>query len=218
VELLASGSDADVYAVSDTEVVRTYRTQVDTRPETVVMRHVARHGYPVPAVHRVDGRDLWLERLHGPMMLTAVVDGTLGAGEAGATLADLHHRLHALPPPEGTPAGERLLHLDLHPANVMMTGRGPVVIDWRNARTGPPDLDVALSALILAQVALDPNLSAALAAAAREALASFLAAVGGDPLSELDGAVARRRADRNQTPAETGRLAAAAGLVRASLP
>ncbi|GAA1036712.1 phosphotransferase [Virgisporangium ochraceum] len=217
-ELLASGSDADVYAVSDTEVVRTYRAQVDARPETVVMRHVARHGYPVPAVHRVDGRDLWLERLHGPMMLTAVVDGTLGPGEAGATLDDLHHRLHALPPPQGTPAGERLLHLDLHPANVMMTGRGPVVIDWRNARTGPPDLDVALSALILAQVALDPDLSADLSAAAREALASFLAAVGGDPLSELDGAVARRRADRNQTPAETGRLAAAAGLVRASLP
>ena len=31
---------------------------------------------------------------------------------------------------------------------------GPVVIDWTNARPGPPGLDVAMSALILAGVAL----------------------------------------------------------------
>ena len=35
----------------------------------------------------------------------------------------------------------------------MMVSRGPVVIDWRNATDGAPDLDVALSAVILAQVA-----------------------------------------------------------------
>jgi Ser/Thr protein kinase RdoA (MazF antagonist) len=216
-ELLASGADADVYALDDAVVVRSYRTDVDATAELAVMRHVARNGYPVPAVHRAAGRDMWLERLHGPTMLTAVVEGTVTSGDAGVTLADLHRRLHALPPPDGTPPGECLLHLDLHPANVMMTPRGPVVIDWRNAGTGPPDLDVALSALILAQISVDPDLPADLAAAGREVLVSFLRAVGGHPLSELDGAVARRRADTNQTPADLARLDAAARLVADSV-
>lgn len=30
-----------------------------------------------------------------------------------------------------------VLHLDFHPANVMLTSGGPVVIDWTNARAGP---------------------------------------------------------------------------------
>ena len=33
-------------------------------------------------------------------------------------------------------------------------GRGPVAIDWGNAGDGPGDLDTALCALILAQVAI----------------------------------------------------------------
>lgn len=38
----------------------------------------------------------------------------------------------------------------------MIAKHGPVVIDWRNARLGHPDVDVALTAVILAQVAVDP--------------------------------------------------------------
>jgi hypothetical protein len=37
-------------------------------------------------------------------------------------------------------------------AAVMRSARGPVVIDWDNAAEGLPELDVALSALILAEV------------------------------------------------------------------
>jgi aminoglycoside phosphotransferase (APT) family kinase protein len=32
------------------------------------------------------------------------------------------------------------LHGDFHPGNVVLTQRGPVVIDWRNTTEGPPDL------------------------------------------------------------------------------
>ncbi len=42
---------------------------------------------------------------------------------------------------------EAILHQDLHPESVLITGAGLVVIDWCNARTGPADLDTALSAL-----------------------------------------------------------------------
>ncbi len=41
-----------------------------------------------------------------------------------------------LPRPFG--AAERIVHLDLHPGNVMLTAGGPVVIDWTNVAAGPP--------------------------------------------------------------------------------
>jgi aminoglycoside phosphotransferase (APT) family kinase protein len=58
-------------------------------------------------------------------------------------LAQLHTRLHEIPF-----EGERLLHHDLHPNNVLPSHRGPVVIDWTNARAGDPALDVALTWVI----------------------------------------------------------------------
>jgi hypothetical protein len=86
-----------------------------------------------------------------------------------------------------------------------------VVIDWRNTIEGPPDLDVALSALILAQVAVDQTY--AWAVPAKALLAAFLRRVGGSPLRVLDQAVAIRRADPGLTPDEVDRLGEAATLV-----
>ena len=57
------------------------------------------------------------------------------------------------------PAGDRLCHGDFHPYNVLMSPRGPVVIDWNNAHIGNPLEDVAMSTLILAGVSLsEPSL------------------------------------------------------------
>jgi aminoglycoside phosphotransferase (APT) family kinase protein len=67
------------------------------------------------------------------------------------TLAQLHARLHQIPFED-----ERLLHLDLHPDNVMLTSRGPVVIDWTNAAAGDPAFDVALM-WVIAQTVDDPR-------------------------------------------------------------
>ncbi len=41
------------------------------------------------------------------------------------------------------------MHLDLHPLNVIMSARGPVVIDWPNAKRGHWAVDVADAWLIL---------------------------------------------------------------------
>ena len=53
-------------------------------------------------------------------------------------LADLHDRLHVIPAPDWLPVdldgGDRLVHLDLHPMNVMITQSGPIVIDWTECR------------------------------------------------------------------------------------
>jgi hypothetical protein len=73
-----------------------------------------------------------------------------------------------------------------------------MVIDWRNAEDGAPDLDTALTAVILGQVAVagsDQGLGA-------ETLASFLHRAPGAPLARLDEALARRRADRGQSQSE----------------
>ena len=72
----------------------------------------------------------------------------------GRVLADLHRQLHTLAAPDWMPdapvgQGDRLLHLDLHPLNVIMSPKGPVVIDWTNACRGDPAVDVAVTWVLL---------------------------------------------------------------------
>lgn len=50
---------------------------------------------------------------------------------------------------ERLPRGAALLHGDLHPGNVLMSDRGPVVIDWFDAAVGHPIADVVRSSLLL---------------------------------------------------------------------
>ena len=47
------------------------------------------------------------------------------------------------------PRGAALLHGDLHPANVLMADRGPVVIDWFDAAIGHPVADVVRSSILV---------------------------------------------------------------------
>ena len=149
-QLLASGRDADVWVLDGDRVLRRYRDGRDMSREASVMRHAARHGFPVPLVFDTSADGMVLERLHGPTMLAALLAGELAPAPAGRTLGDLLVRLGAVPCP---PAGA-LLHLDLHPDNVVLTAGGPVVIDWSNATGGPSTLDIAMSALIIAEVAV----------------------------------------------------------------
>ena len=78
-------------------------------------------------------------------------------------LATVIRRIAVLPPDlkEATlkaldemPEGDRLCHGDFHPYNVLMSPRGPIVIDWNNAHIGNPLEDVARSTLMLSGVAV----------------------------------------------------------------
>jgi streptomycin 6-kinase len=211
-ELVGSGRDADVFSLGEDRVLRRYREGGDATREAEIMAFVAGHGYPVPAVFDVDGADLVMERVDGPTMLVALGEGTLELAHAARTLAQLQDRLHKLPGRPGAPDGDRVIHLDFHPENIMIGSRGPMVIDWRNAADGPADLDVALSAVILAQVAVDDGDGRA--ALARTMLARFLEHSEGDPLRLLDEAFARRRANRTMTPAEIDLLVPAEAVIR----
>ncbi|WP_412539952.1 phosphotransferase [Longispora sp. K20-0274] len=208
-ELLASGRDADVYAIDRDRVLRRYKGNRNSAGEKTIMARLHTLGFPVPRVYSARQRDLIMERLYGPTMVEALVARDLDAARAGEMLADLHKRLHKLPPPVPNKPDHRVLHLDLHPGNVIITSKGPVVIDWRNARTGDPGLDRAVTGVILAHVAAGDSI---LAAPARELLAAYREALG-EPLSHVREAMAFRAADVNLTEEERSELSRAEALL-----
>jgi len=108
--------------------------------EAALMERVRERGFPVPRVYEVRDDALVLELVEGPTMAADARRRRWRLPRHMRTLAELHRRLHELD----------VVHLDLHPANVLLSARGPVVIDWTNAREhGDPAMDDALTWLIL---------------------------------------------------------------------
>ena len=125
--------------------------------EARIMEYLGAQGFPVPAVEEVsdDGLSMVMERLEGTDMVDFMARRPWTLARQGRVLADLHHRLHELEAPDWLPPapvgqGDRLLHLDLHPLNVMVTRSGPVVIDWTGACRGDPKVDAALAWVLMA--------------------------------------------------------------------
>jgi streptomycin 6-kinase len=153
VRLIAAGRASEVFDLGDGRILRRFKAGGDPDREAVVMRHAARHGYPVPTVVEVRSDALVLEYVIGRTMAADLRRRPWRLRAHAALLARLHERLHQIEAPPGLPAmgaGDRLLHLDLHPENVLLSHTGPVVIDWTNARSGEPAVDVAMTWLILA--------------------------------------------------------------------
>ena len=124
--------------------------------EAQTMRYLAEHGYPVPAVDELsdDGCDLVMQRIAGLSMVEVLGRSPWTVFRQADTLADLHRRLHEIPAPDFLPQspispGRSILHLDLHPLNVLLSPAGPVVIDWTGACVGNPNTDVALTWLMM---------------------------------------------------------------------
>jgi aminoglycoside phosphotransferase (APT) family kinase protein len=137
-----------------------------------------------------------MERIDGPTMAEMCTTHPWRIGRMGSELAELHQRLHALEAPEwlrDAPCGQgsRLLHLDLHPLNVLITKDGPVVIDWTNAARGDPAVDVALVWALIASGEVPGNrLEAVLSAVGRRILLrGFLGPFATDDLRAVLGQV-----------------------------
>jgi aminoglycoside phosphotransferase (APT) family kinase protein len=58
-------------------------------------------------------------------------------------------RTRALKLLDALPDGEGLCHGDFHPGNIIISPRGPIVIDWMTAVSGSPWADVARTSLLL---------------------------------------------------------------------
>jgi aminoglycoside phosphotransferase (APT) family kinase protein len=134
-------------------VLRRYRGVGHPAREALAMEHARTNGFPAPRVVEVRENALVLERIAGPTMWSELTRRPWRARRHLALLADLHKRLHQIDAPAGLAAispGGTLLHLDFHPANVLLSPSGPVVIDWTNARRGDAAIDVALTWVICA--------------------------------------------------------------------
>jgi aminoglycoside phosphotransferase (APT) family kinase protein len=125
--------------------------------EARTMAYLHEKGFPVPAIEDVseDGFDLVMQRIDGPSMVDAIAKAPWTVRRQARTLAELHLRLHEIRAPDFLPpapvgTGEMVVHMDLHPLNVIVSPKGPVVIDWTGAARGDPLVDVGLAWVLMA--------------------------------------------------------------------
>ena len=155
--LLAAGREADIFEYGPGLVLRRSREGYSMAHQVTTMTFLRDRGYPVPAIDEVsdDGSEMVMERIDGPSMVDAISQAPWTVRRQARTLADLHSRLHEIPAPDFLPPapvgdGDRILHMDLHPLNVLVSRRGPVVIDWANACRGDPVVDVGVAWVLMA--------------------------------------------------------------------
>src|SRR6185436_18084502 len=89
--------------------------------------------------------------LRGPWRLRA----------AAQVLADFHDAVHKIPGPswlvDAGDGGASLIHLDLHPLNIIMGPKGPVLIDWTNAARGKAGTDIAFTWMLVSTGEVPPS-------------------------------------------------------------
>ncbi|HSO94692.1 MAG TPA: phosphotransferase [Acidimicrobiia bacterium] len=209
--LLASGRDGDIFEYGPGLVLRKTRDGRSIEHEARVMAYAAEHGYPVPAITevRAAGSEIVMERVDGPMMMDVMATRPWTLSRYTSMLADLHDQLHEIPAPGWLATlpdgGDRLVHLDLHPMNVMLSDRGPVVIDWSNAAAGEALSDTTATYVLLTCPEMPaPRLVQVLARPARAHLAhQFARRYQGQAFDARLAVMAERKAlDPNMNPTE----------------
>lgn len=210
---MAEGRDSEIFDHGPGLVLRRSRDGRSLVHEAEVMRYAFDAGYPVPQVHDAGDGYLVMDRVDGPTLLDVALRKPLTLGRQARLLADLHNRLHAIPAPPGVPQagvpGDRLLHRDLHPLNVLVPETGPVVIDWSNAAAGDPSYDVADAWVVFASAEVPGSRrDRALAAVGRWLfLRAFLGATDREAArAAIPAAVDNRLRDRNMSEREKARM------------
>jgi aminoglycoside phosphotransferase (APT) family kinase protein len=128
-------------------------------------------GRPGIVFERIEGVSMW-DRMRAspgdlPRLVETLVDLQTGLHDAGpidgvpglvtrlsdkieaAETLPMTARQEALVLLATLPTGTALCHGDMHPANVLMTAHGPIVIDWFDAVCGHPVADLVRSSLLM---------------------------------------------------------------------
>ena len=212
--LIASGRAADVYDLGDGTVLRRYRNVADdVELEARVMRYVAERGFPVPTVRSADGTDLVMDRVDGQTMFERLTASPWTVLWYARMLARLQQRLARIEAPTwlvadgvDTARPQSVLHLDMHPMNVIVSPTGPVVIDWTNAAAGPAGFDGALTYVEIATFDTDTTVERI---GQRVFADSFKSFRGSKTVNAYIGAACDHRlADANTLPGERAAVAA----------
>jgi aminoglycoside phosphotransferase (APT) family kinase protein len=158
------GSDTVIWRVETDHgeaAVRVFRASQEhaAQREGEALAAAAAAGIPVPPVLAAGtpgsaGRRpvIILRWCEGSTMLDELIRRPGDAGSLGELLGRTQAAIHRAPVPREWRArpGERLLHLDLHPLNVLVDGHDvSAVLDWVNAQAGDPRADVARTYAIL---------------------------------------------------------------------
>lgn len=120
---------------------------------------------------RIDGPSLWQTMLDEPAALsdhvTTLIDlqrsihqidsltpiprlaDRIGSKILAADGLGEEQRREAAALAASLPQGSQLCHGDLHPANILLSERGPVVIDWFDAAAGSPASDLVRTSLLI---------------------------------------------------------------------
>jgi len=211
---IAKGRDGAIYEFGPGRVLRKTFDGRSLEGEARTMAYAAEQGYPVPAIHEVrgDGTEIVMERVDGPIMMDAILKQPWATGRYVAMLADLHDSLHTITAPDWVRRlpgeGDQFLHGDLHPLNVIMSERGPVVVDWPNAARGDGLTDVGLTYVLLTCPEMPaPRMVQLAAQPVRLLLARMFASRYRGP--DLDARIARaadmKALDKNFGPGERAR-------------
>lgn len=211
---LAEGRASEIFEFGAGRVLRRAKGNCSMDAEARVMQHVLACGFPAPAVHevRAGGREIVMDRIEGPTMMQLLERRPWTLRRQAATLATLHRRLHEIPAPPwlapfpgGASGGARVLHLDLHPLNVVCSPAGPVLLDWTNAAAGDPLADVAMTWALVGsgEIPAPRPVAGVLGAFRRVFLESFLRHFDRAAVAACLGAVvAHKASDPNMKPAE----------------
>ncbi len=153
------------------------------RREMLAMRAAEAGGVPVPTVLAMgileDRPALLTTWCDGRSAFEEIWATPAEAGSIGTLLGEALGRIHLVAAPDGLslrdawidrggpalgplrsrferiPNANRLLHLDYHPLNVIVSlGKVEGVIDWANTLAGPPHMDLARSRAILTAAAI----------------------------------------------------------------
>jgi tRNA A-37 threonylcarbamoyl transferase component Bud32 len=207
--LRAVGRDAEVFDLDGRSVVRVYRDRHRSAiTEARAMEHARAFGVPAPDVLGSSGPAIVMEAVSGPLLLEEAGRRPSRLRPMIEALLSLHCSLDAVPAPMWLPpafgGGSGVAHLDLHPANVVLTPDGPVLLDWTNVARADRLVDLAQTWLILGSSSHElPGAGAppALSLASQMAASVFRRSAGEAPVEAVLAKVAARRLRDPNVPA-----------------